>query len=1084
MVRALTPIQAMRLALLVGSDYQKNGKLPQVPASLVDLDLVERRLSAADAGFQVVRFEAERGLAERLEQWLGAQTDLIEQVLIYFNGYCVLSAERGPALLLDGDRLGTFGLSRLRTLFEHFSSFSCLIVDALAVVDAEQTPQQVAQAIGQTVTEDAEGLTALVAVRDGQSAGSSLGMSFTELTLRTLDALSQERAPHQPVDVRWLFQGLRAEAELGSSGASADLYGEEGPSFVLLPGAPTSRDFGRDEPNTVPGAEAFADDFSDPVASPGASVLEADSNPYNGPDTDQRQLSMPPFGSAPEAAPRSTPFGDSGPISEAPDTSQKQPTLPPIGHPPEMAEPPLPSFEDENDTASGAALGEERSDALPAFAVEDDDAVVEPGEDLDPRGPLPSFDDVTPSDRLPSFASSPEASSSAPVRERLPSVSARDEGAALGRAFTLSSHDAFDPAPVSEGMVQLPAFPLEDVVQPPPPQAEGNESEEELLAAQRYFELTVRLEAALGTSAQPEERAGVLARLARVQALVARRDLAAQNFAEAVQLAPLQLDVLRVRAEWAEAAGDATDLLHTAEAWLAVVSRDRRALGYLARAAEKLHNYQRALTSYRKLARHAEASRAEKAGALRQALRIAELALQDERLGNRIAQELQTVLGGNALEELEETVPPPSAVVSESGTATPAGAEPAPSVDAPLEALAPSVPESPIHETTDVRPSAAAADATREAKALEEQLAVDPDDLEVRARLIEQYTVLSQHERALEQCRALARRRPLGVETYRHAQGLFEASGSRDGAWNAASVLECLGEADINESLLVSQHKPEGLLAARTTIPISDWPLAELSGGVLDPLLHELGEGAVPFGIALVKQTGSYAEPDPSTLQDPEKSTTMLAKTLAWTARLFGLKVPMLYLTAEESGLVVAPVEEPAVVASRTLGSGLGLGELAFLWGRRLPWLRPEWRLLSVLGQPKELSAFVSAVQALADDSDQPARALEGEAKRTYSALRRELRGDEAIARLRDALTGLNGELDALCERELQRLELMGVRMGLLACGDVAIAADLLRRFPQAGLTTLEDQLGELYAFAISREYTSLRERIGVAIAA
>lgn len=211
----------------------------------------------------------------------------------------------------------------------------------------------------------------------------------------------------------------------------------------------------------------------------------------------------------------------------------------------------------------------------------------------------------------------------------------------------------------------------------------------------------------------------------------------------------------------------------------------------------------------------------------------------------------------------------------------------------------------------------------------------------------------------------------------------------------------------------------------------------------------------------------------------------MLAKTLAWTARLLGMKPPQLYVSADSEGLSVAPIETPAVLASRSLGSGLGLGELAFLWGRQLPRLRGELRALSLLAGVSELSALVTAASVVGGASELDVRTLDGDSKRLYAALRREVRGDEALARLRAAVSPLAGVAPAtVAEATLRRVELLGVRMGLLACGDVAIAADLIQRFPEAGVTTSEEQLGELYSFAISERYCALRERIGVAVAA
>src|SRR5262249_35058442 len=56
-------------------------------------------------------------------------------------------------------------------------------------------------------------------------------------------------------------------------------------------------------------------------------------------------------------------------------------------------------------------------------------------------------------------------------------------------------------------------------------------------------------------------------------------------------------------------------------------------------------------------------------------------------------------------------------------------------------------------------------------------------------------------------------------------------------------------------------------------------------------------------------------------------------------------------------------------------------------------------------------------------------------------------------------------------------------RAGLLACGDVRIAAATIRRFSPRGEIDAEQQIDDLFAFAISREYATLRERLGVALA-
>ena len=52
-----------------------------------------------------------------------------------------------------------------------------------------------------------------------------------------------------------------------------------------------------------------------------------------------------------------------------------------------------------------------------------------------------------------------------------------------------------------------------------------------------------------------------------------------------------------------------------------------------------------------------------------------------------------------------------------------------------------------------------------------------------------------------------------------------------------------------------------------------------------------------------------------------------------------------------------------------------------------------------------------------------------------------------------------------------------------LACGDLSVAAELVRKHPVRGQTVEDDQVSDLMCFAVSDEYAKLRGRLGVAIA-
>src|SRR5262245_5033105 len=107
----------MRIAIVAASSYSNNGQLGLLPHAEPEVELLSQRLTEPDAGFHVHLFAAQRGLAEGIEQLVAGLSEPIEALLFYFSGYAVVSDERGPALLLDGDRLGTLSLKRLARAF-------------------------------------------------------------------------------------------------------------------------------------------------------------------------------------------------------------------------------------------------------------------------------------------------------------------------------------------------------------------------------------------------------------------------------------------------------------------------------------------------------------------------------------------------------------------------------------------------------------------------------------------------------------------------------------------------------------------------------------------------------------------------------------------------------------------------------------------------------------------------------------------------------------------------------------------------------------------------------------------------------
>lgn len=326
---------------------------------------------------------------------------------------------------------------------------------------------------------------------------------------------------------------------------------------------------------------------------------------------------------------------------------------------------------------------------------------------------------------------------------------------------------------------------------------------------------------------------------------------------------------------------------------------------------------------------------------------------------------------------------------------------------------------------------------------------------------------------------------PEDPEGYRFLLRHFERKGDADAAYRAALCLEALGEADINESMLVSTHRPEGLQAVRGTLSYTDWN-ERLCVGVRQAdttaLLRSIADVLPSVGFQHARRQRRDRELPLEARQDLEKSTTTLAKTLLWTSRLLCVQAPELYVLSDLPGsLGLAPgPERPDLVCSRALGSGFSLPELAFLWARELAFVRPEQLALCYFTEVGELAQLLLGALALGGATRM--RAIDGDAKRVASALKREVRG-AAFDSLQTAAVRLDPtDVGRLAVDFVREAELVAGRVGLVACGNLDAALSLERRFPRGAVTTPSERRADLLRFTVSAELGQIRAALGVAV--
>ncbi|HYP87833.1 MAG TPA: hypothetical protein VEQ59_06760, partial [Polyangiaceae bacterium] len=222
----------MRLAIVAASSYEANGQVAPIPNAEIDVELFGRRLAEPDAGFTVHAFDAERGLPEAIEALANSVGGRAESLVFYFWGYALMSEERGPALLLDGQKLAPFTLARLRRLLTEVADEALVVIDATLAAGSAGEPLDVVRTMGMALSGRESHVSSLISVRPQQRRPKAGPPPFTGLVQMILDTQSGSPSPLTPES---LFRAMQAEEVMFADIPAAGCFLAQN-EFVVVPG--------------------------------------------------------------------------------------------------------------------------------------------------------------------------------------------------------------------------------------------------------------------------------------------------------------------------------------------------------------------------------------------------------------------------------------------------------------------------------------------------------------------------------------------------------------------------------------------------------------------------------------------------------------------------------------------------------------------------------------------------------------------------------------------------------------------------------------------------------------------------------
>ncbi len=366
-------------------------------------------------------------------------------------------------------------------------------------------------------------------------------------------------------------------------------------------------------------------------------------------------------------------------------------------------------------------------------------------------------------------------------------------------------------------------------------------------------------------------------------------------------------------------------------------------------------------------------------------------------------------------------------------------------------------------------------------QALDRLVTMRPDDVPARTRLADLLEANGEDALAIMCLEVALRHAPTRVETLRTLARIFTRTQDIDRAYSASSVLVHLGEADLDEQMVYQQFAPEVAIRPANALEEAEWELLfpPEHDDALSALATAIGPAAIASRIDKLRAKKLVPRLDPSEKQDPERTTVSAVRAVGFVARLFGVRPPDVYVRAHDvpGGFTLLPTTEATIALGPSILTGRPLSEMTFLFARELAYMRLADRVLMFYPELPDLRALVTAAISIVTGRDPGA---------DIAPLRTDLAGrlDQAQRRALDVavrmLTKRGGQIDLVdWQRSVERI---ACRAGMLACGDLNVAARLLAVDGRViGGMSAADRIKDLIPFSISQRYAGLRSALGVA---
>lgn len=365
-----------------------------------------------------------------------------------------------------------------------------------------------------------------------------------------------------------------------------------------------------------------------------------------------------------------------------------------------------------------------------------------------------------------------------------------------------------------------------------------------------------------------------------------------------------------------------------------------------------------------------------------------------------------------------------------------------------------------------------------------------PDDLKTHAILAQLYELQGdQWDRAIEENRAIVELQPLSPEAaiaLKALRRIFRDRQDFDKAFMTASALVALRQADREESEFFEHNLEPSLPWFKGTIEPLRWEahlMSKKENPILGMILQVLYQGlGADLGARELRDLGLKKKNEVDLDQK-----LVFANVYKAVSKALGALPHKVYRDEGTVGMKVEFLTPPALIVGPDMFTGRDEREIAFLVGRQITYLHPRHFLAAVKGLA-DLKVFMAAAWKFArpevpivTGAEVVAELVRLIERKMPQALKNQL------SRLIMDLEAREPDMDfgRLLQEFFVGMELTAIRAGVLVCGNLDIAANIIgtEEVSFSGLPKKE-RVGEVIRFGVSEDHFVLRRALGVSIEA